>query len=98
MSEWQPIETAPMDKAILICGGKYQFYDFDRMTFESVTIASWYQDHWRGSNNDGHDEWNMHWPTYWMPFAMLASGMSTRTTSRGSWWITAPRFTAEVPA
>jgi hypothetical protein len=64
---WQPIETAPRDKAILIGGGLFQFYDYSKTKFEGVSIAYWYQDHWRGSNLDGHEEWNIHWPTHWMP-------------------------------
>lgn len=68
---WQPIETAPKQGAILIAGGLYQYYEHSRSEFKGICIAYWYQDHWRGDQNEGHDEWNIHWPTHWMPLPEL---------------------------
>jgi hypothetical protein len=69
MSEWQPIESAPKDVAILVCGGTY--YDSgttfgDDYPFQSVEIVSWYHDQWRGPNSGGHDEFYYYKPTHWM--------------------------------
>lgn len=66
--KWRPIETAPRDgTAILIAGGTYSYDIYADETFNSVTIAYWYGNHWRGEDRQAHDEWYTHDPTHWMP-------------------------------
>jgi hypothetical protein len=75
MSEWQPIETAPRDASILICGGTMDWDDSwgENIPFTGVTIAEYdnpYKDSphpWRGGNTGGHDTYYRYNPTHWMP-------------------------------
>ena len=70
---WQPIETAPKDgTSILIYGGTYNDNEgyYHDMECRFPTLAFWsgnYMPHWHGDNLDGHDRWNVHQPTHWMP-------------------------------
>lgn len=67
MSEWQPIETAPKDREILISGGKYGFDDSAIHSFTSVAIAFWNQGCGFFVNGCVEDEYLRYKPKYWMP-------------------------------
>lgn len=65
---WQPIAMAPRDGTnILIGGGTYSYGMWEDEKYSGVTIARWYQDHWRGEDRQAHDDWYSHNPTHWMP-------------------------------
>lgn len=68
---WQPIESAPKNRAaILIAGGTYSYsgecFPEDR-TFTGVKTATWLDDHWFGGYGPEYDEFYRHEPTHWMP-------------------------------
>ncbi len=64
--EWQPIETAPKGKMVLVCGGTYSTGDHQDLEAEGVSMASWHPFGWRDvSEYDGHEIW--HKPTHWQP-------------------------------
>lgn len=71
-SEWRPIETAPLGKAVLVGGGHYysdQGWDIPPGDpFTGVTIACRHRvtEDWRGDQL-AHDEYLWHQPTHWMP-------------------------------
>ena len=68
-SAWQPIEAAPKDREILVCGGTIESNDgwSAPLPCKSASIAYWYRNHWRGEDCQAHDEWLVHEPTHWMP-------------------------------
>ena len=67
ITSWKPIDSAPKNASILISGGTYNVERYENLPCDFVTIAYWYRDHWRGSQEEGHDEWYVHLPTHWMP-------------------------------
>lgn len=55
MAEWQPIETAPKDRAILVYGLRYSGEGYQEVTH-------WYSDRWPIEWMEGY-----HTPTHWQP-------------------------------
>lgn len=71
--EWQPIETAPKDRSILVVGGTWSsdgggsgMCDNDYPLTQSV-IACWQRDGWCMGNGDAYNEEWWATPTHWMP-------------------------------
>ncbi len=63
---WSLIATAPKDGTeVLIAGGTYSYGMWTDEKFDSVSIARWHGDHWRGEDRQSHDEWYSHNPTHW---------------------------------
>lgn len=69
MKVWNPIETAPKDRAILVCGGTWTSDDGygDEYALDRPKIARWldHKDGWHVGNGYAHDV--EHWaaPTHW---------------------------------
>jgi hypothetical protein len=63
---WQPIETAPKDVKILICGGtwgcEYSPLEFSGWPFKEVALAIYNPEYSEWAD----DEYNYQ-PTHWMP-------------------------------
>lgn len=81
--EWQPIETAPKDREILICGGFMQQECRGGPCAYSVVIAQWFdgqfnfypekrtvKGYWRVDDSDG--DVGVHNPTHWQPLPRAA--------------------------
>lgn len=65
MSEWQPIETAPMDGTPILCVVK-GIYEPTGEPFHP-DVAHWDGDEWTGTNCEVDNERNTYQPTHWMP-------------------------------
>ena len=83
---WQSIESAPRDCCILVAGGTVHARDDSFSPYEgpctTASIVYWYQDHWRGDNLEGHDNWFEHRPTHWMPLPSAPSHTSPERTDK----------------
>ena len=68
--EWQPIETAPSMKSVLIAGGTFNTddCDYEDMEFNGVKVAfKDNQGRWNGGYGEGYNVEYWHLPTHWMP-------------------------------
>lgn len=62
---WQPIETAPKDVAILVCGGFYCAGDY-RGEHTGVALVHWHGDMWEISEEQNFYIYIDN-PTHWQP-------------------------------
>ena len=63
--EWQPIETAPKDKFLLLCGPSG--YTTTPIVFTTGRMCSdYHKGRWIDHANDDLTDWGFE-PTHWMP-------------------------------
>lgn len=64
-TDWQTMENAPIDRVILVCGGRYRYHDgsngFDYLAGRHVFTVGWDGQYWR----DDKVKDRIHMPKYW---------------------------------
>ncbi len=69
---WQPIESAPKNRMILVCGGTYDWdesWNSEGVECKHVADVCWVdgiEPGWQGDNTGGHDIYFWYKPKYWM--------------------------------
>lgn len=84
MSEWQPIETAPKDKTLLLYGRQVGGSKDDLAGWDGNIVASGYWDGIDGSWCVTGSTWRGPFigPTHWMPLPEPPPAPSQRTEER----------------